>query len=97
MKKAVKIFIRRFAEVGALEQTGVGTLPTSRQLNLNDFAAHFLNALLLFEPVVVGHQLSEKSILQLPLGANPGLTRDTSGDLKHAHGRKLSCYLTGQT
>jgi hypothetical protein len=96
MKKVVKIFIRRVAEVGALEQTGIGTLPTSSQLNLNDFAAHFLNALLLFEPVLVGHQLGKERILQLPLGTNPGLTGNASGDLKHAHGRKLSCYITGQ-
>jgi hypothetical protein len=82
--------------VKRLEQASVGPLPTRRQFNLDDFAAHLLNPLLLFEPVIVGHQLSEKSILQFPLSTNPGLTRNTSGDLKHAHGRKLSCYLTGQ-
>jgi hypothetical protein len=91
MKKAIKNFIRRSAEVGALEQAGIGTLPTSSQLNFNDFAAHFLNALLLFKPVIVGHQLGKKRILQFALGTNPGLARNASGNFKHAHGRKLSC------
>lgn len=46
-----------------LTHTCIGTGFAGEQLDLNDLATHFLDALLFTEPVVVRHQLCEKGIL----------------------------------
>lgn len=70
--------------------TRVSTRFARKQLNFDNFATHFLDALLLTEPVVVGDQLREKRILQLTLRANTALARNASRHLKHSHGIYLS-------
>jgi hypothetical protein len=66
-------------------QTGIATLLPRRQFHLNDLATHLLDALLLTEPVIVGHEFREKSILQFPLGANPSLAWHAGSHLEHSH------------
>lgn len=46
-----------------LQKPGIRTRTTCGQLNLNDLAAHLLDALLLTKPVFVGNQLGEIGIL----------------------------------
>lgn len=71
--------------IANLDKTRVHTRLTSGQLNLDDFATHLHDALLLTEPVVVRHQLGEVGVLQFPLGPNPGLAGNTSRNLEHPH------------
>lgn len=69
----------------SLQQPSVGAGLTRCQFDLNDFATHLHDALLLPEPIVIGNELSEVGILQLPLGANSGLAGNASRNLEHAH------------
>jgi hypothetical protein len=69
-----------------LEQTSIRTWLTGGELNLNDFAAHFHNPLLLAEPVIVRNQLGEIGILQLSLCSDSGLAGNASSHFKHSHG-----------
>ena len=69
-----------------LLQTSIYSLLACSQLNLEDFAPHFHNPLLLAKPVIEGNQLREKGILQFSLGAGATLAGNAGCNLKHSHG-----------
>jgi hypothetical protein len=73
-----------------LHQTRIQAGATRSQLDLHDLATHLLDALLFFEPVLVGNQLREKGVLQFALRPNTSLARNASRNLKHSHGEKPS-------
>lgn len=86
LQRAISQYPRESNErIGELQQSYVHPRLTRGQLHLQDAATRFLDALLFPKPVLIGHQLGEVGILQLPLGANSGLAGHTGRDLEHAH------------
>jgi hypothetical protein len=70
----------------SLQQARIRTGFARCQFNLHNPATHLLDALLLFKPIVIGHQLRKEGVLQFPLGTNSRLAGNASRDLKHSHG-----------
>jgi hypothetical protein len=92
-QKEVKLDLPNPQKTGCnLLQSGIGTRLTRCQFDLDNFAPHFHNSLLLTKPVIVGNQFGEVGILQFSLSTNPGLTGNAGSHLEHTH-RTISSEL----